>query len=179
MPASILSFCGAQAAPIIVVGQVSMSATDLVFTCDKYPQKSQMRSAHLKLIGRTLRDLVWRLHFGQLIVFRTRFSPKLPRSCNFVVIIKVLSNWIHLGSTVRPPEHLLRNLELVPAYGTSTIIRLHDETSLELPRLLIRYRTGSELARCCGGYFLTQQELRIFRRLPFIKLIQIPRRGDH
>jgi hypothetical protein len=50
------------------------------------PQKSQIKSAHLKFVGSNLSERSTRLHEGQLIFFDTKFSPKSP-SCCFVVAI--------------------------------------------------------------------------------------------
>src|SRR5580704_1227088 len=46
MPASIRSFCGPQADPMRARGRVSTSVRSVVLTWARYPQKSQMTSAH-------------------------------------------------------------------------------------------------------------------------------------
>jgi hypothetical protein len=68
------------------LGRREISFTDTDFTWAKYPQKSQIKSAHLKFTGSNLSERSTRLQEGQLTFFDTKFSPKSP-SCCFVVAI--------------------------------------------------------------------------------------------
>ncbi len=58
------SFCGPHAAPSIVSGGEPGSLTVHALTCAKKPQKSHIKSAHLKLAGSRL-SVLDRLHLGQ------------------------------------------------------------------------------------------------------------------
>src|SRR5260370_27279089 len=49
----------------------------VIFTCARYPQKSQMMSAHLKFVGSRRREDK-RLHLGQAALRATSASPDWP-----------------------------------------------------------------------------------------------------
>ena len=80
-----------------------MSALVAVFTCARYPQKSQITSAHLKFVG-SRTSVRLRLHEGQTHSLTTRSSPNFPSSCLSVATI-------HIPSTVNIPTkfHGVRN----------------------------------------------------------------------
>ena len=112
IPADILSCWGFHAAPRICFGSTLALLTVAVFTCARYPQKSQMRSAHLKLTGRVLRVFPFDLHPGQSIVFAINFSPKSPSTCLSVGILspylsKLLRSQEAKCQATRCPRHLL------------------------------------------------------------------------
>jgi len=90
MAASILAFCGPHAAPKSVCGSTPTSLLVDAFTCPKNPQKSQIRSAHLKFGGNRTRVLD-RLQRGHGQALATSVSPKIPRSC-FAVGIETTLN---------------------------------------------------------------------------------------
>lgn len=85
MPDSIRSFCGAQAAPRICLGKDETVETVIVFTCAKNPQKSQMRSAHLKFGGKSF-NVLGRLHLGHMHLAETNLSPHTPSCCLVVAM---------------------------------------------------------------------------------------------
>jgi aerobic-type carbon monoxide dehydrogenase small subunit (CoxS/CutS family) len=58
------SLCGFHAAPRIILGTTLISRTRVDFTWARYPQKSQITSAHLKFGGRRT-SVRLRLHRGQ------------------------------------------------------------------------------------------------------------------
>ncbi len=64
-----------------------MSVTLVVFTCARYPQKSQMTSAHLKFFLPMRFSVPLRLHLGQLQSWMTIFSPNSPDFCLAVVMV--------------------------------------------------------------------------------------------
>jgi hypothetical protein len=73
------------AAPKIVAGIKSILSAEAVLTWARYPQKSQITSAHLKF-GGSRRRVPLRLQRAQLQRFTTRASPSLPSSCLGAVI---------------------------------------------------------------------------------------------
>lgn len=85
MADSIRSFCGPHAAPRTCFGKTEMEWDVAVFTCAKNPQKSQIKSAHLKFTGNRFSVFDF-LHLGQLHALATCNSPHSPSSCLLVAM---------------------------------------------------------------------------------------------
>lgn len=72
--------------PRIVFGSLSISLLSVHFTCDRHPQKSHIKSAHLKF-GGSLLSVLFLLQLGQEQFFLTNSSPQSPRFWRLVLIL--------------------------------------------------------------------------------------------
>jgi hypothetical protein len=77
MAASMRSFCGPHAAASTVLGTIPIFEVVVVFTCARKPQKSQITSAHVKLV-RSCFNVLGRFEYGHEQYSVTRFSPNAP-----------------------------------------------------------------------------------------------------